>query len=136
MSSASIPRMERTSPSKVKSAPCSLEGFLALLISRTYSIQTAARSDVHQVACTGAGQPINAEDTRQTRFAGVSRVVPSLFRDQGPRRSVATASIVDGALPSRRLFTNRNAGVRDALAASASVRRASRVAGLGSWTLR
>ena len=69
---------------------------------------------------------------------GANRVVlpPSLCRDQGPRRSVATASIVDGALPSRRLFTNRNAGVRDALAASASVRRASRVAGLGSWTLR
>ena len=41
-----------------------------------------------------------------------------------------------GPLPSGRLFTNRNAGVREALAASASVLSASGVAGLGSWTLR
>ena len=45
----------------------------------------------------------------------------------------ATASIVDGALPSSRLFTKRNAGPRLRLAVSANFRSASRVAGLGSW---
>ena len=53
------------------------------------------------------------------------------------RRLEATASIVDGALPSSRLFTNRNAGVRAAFAASASsLAERSRVAGLGSCVAR